>query len=357
MERSDLGDQAVGKLVSMLGRKAFRSLKAATTLLLCAAAVAVGFASEARAFCRMKINSADSDKVVTSDTCHSAGIALAWKKRCISYAVSKRILIDEDNGQTLGPNSNPPYQDVVDMVNASFRTWTDILCDGEPVDLEIEQLPEPSECSEPQQNLEGPNVNSIAFVWDWEERGYDDNAFAVTSVFANTKSGEILGVDMELNETQGNLGDCCPNGLCRNIYCFNHGIVDIQNVITHEAGHFFGLGHSNVKDASMYSQAEVGETSKRALQSDDIEGFCSIYPAGSLSQECDFAPPGGLSLTCYESNRSNIFGCTAGEPGIYRRPGATALSSWACVLVLLAITRRRRRSEAGAFANGKRLDR
>lgn len=322
--------------------------RAALTLLICATAIAVGWASEARAYCRMTTGS-----VVATDTCQSAGIPVAWKKRCISYAVTVRVLVDKNTGKTLGPNNTPPYQDILASVAASFNTWIDVRCDGQPVDFEIEQLTEPLGCSEPQYNNDGPNVNSIIFVSDWVERGYDESAFAVTSVFSDKNTGEIMDADMELNETRGALGDCCPNGVCLTDYCSSHGMVDLQNVVTHELGHFFGLGHSNANDVTMYAQSEAGETSKRVLKGDDIEGFCAVYPPGSLSKTCDFTPPGGLSLTCYSAsankpkpsanNQSSVSGCTAVRPGFYLSTDRVALSGLVALWVVLLMKRRQKR--------------
>jgi hypothetical protein len=298
--------------------------------------------SEAFAYCRMTIEDVDVAQAVTRDGCQSSGTPLAWRRRCISFAVTSRVLIDRVSGKIIGSNDNPPYENVLDMVDSSYRAWTSVTCGGEPLDFEVKQLDEPSECSEPEQNLEGANVNSVAFVWDWEERGYDEDAFAVTSVFANSKTGEILGADMELNETQGNLGNCCSGGVCLSNSCPNRGVVDIQNVVTHEAGHFFGLGHSNVRDATMYSQASVGETAKRKLKEDDINGICAIYPPGSLPERCNFNPPGGLDMQCQSSNAANPFGCTITEsPGDPSRPSRPFAIFAALILPLTWFSRKR----------------
>jgi hypothetical protein len=343
------GNKAVGKNISMIERIPDGSLTITVlTPLLCAAAMTVGLASEARAYCRMTTSSA-----VATKTCDSSGIPVAWKKRCISYAVTPRVQIDKNTGKTLGPNNDPPYQDFLASLAASFNTWIDVLCDGQRVDFEIEQLTEPLECAEPQYNRDGPNVNSIIFVSDWVERGYEESAFAVTSVFSDKNTGEIMDADMELNETRGALGDCCPNGACLTTYCSSQGMVDLQSVVTHELGHFFGLGHSNSPDSAMYAEASLGETSKRFLKSDDIAGFCAVYPPGSLPKACDFTPSGGLSLTCYSANKENglsankvnAAGCTAVRPGSNLSTDRAALFGLVG-LFSLVLTKRRRRPSA-----------
>ena len=131
----------------------------------------------------------------------------------------------------------------------------------------------------------------MLFVSDWSERGNDPNAFGLTAVWHDTRTGEILDADMELNETLGPFGICPVGASCE--------VVDIQNVVTHEAGHFFGLGHSRERFASMYGSSRRGETIKRTLKADDVEGFCATYPPGSLPDACDFAPRGGLTRACW----------------------------------------------------------
>lgn len=52
---------------------------------------------------------------------------------------------------------------------------------------------------------------------------------------------------------------------------------DVQNCITHEFGHVHGLGHSEYAEATMYDDADLGETKKRTLHSDDLRGYEDIY--------------------------------------------------------------------------------
>jgi hypothetical protein len=56
---------------------------------------------------------------------------------------------------------------------------------------------------------------------------------------------------------------------------------DIQNIATHELGHWLSLGDlSGAGDTlkTMYHQSNLGETLKRTLETDDINGINYIYP-------------------------------------------------------------------------------
>lgn len=59
------------------------------------------------------------------------------------------------------------------------------------------------------------------------------------------------------------------------------GLFDVQNVATHEFGHFLSLDDlygSGDTAKTMYYNSDAGETKKRTLHSDDINGINFIYP-------------------------------------------------------------------------------
>jgi len=81
--------------------------------------------------------------------------------------------------------------------------------------------------------------------------------------------------------------------------------LDLQNLVTHEAGHFIGLAHpadlAGNATLTMYGGSSPGEVSKRSLEADDVAGLCAIYPAGAPPSSC-VAPPGdGSCLGCGSS--------------------------------------------------------
>lgn len=62
---------------------------------------------------------------------------------------------------------------------------------------------------------------------------------------------------------------------------YNNGSAngfDVQNVMTHEFGHMLGLDEEYTqKEATMYEKSSPGETKKRDLHQDDLNGFFAIY--------------------------------------------------------------------------------
>jgi hypothetical protein len=258
--------------------------------------------------------------------CITDGEPLAWTRRCTTYAI-------EEHG-----SSDLPLVEVQDIVQTSFETWMNVTCASGQIDLRAELLEDPSRCDVAEFNSDAGNVNTIVFLsgGEWDDRLYDPSAYAYTTVWHNTRSGAIYDVDMEINEGRGPYGRC-PAGGCTD------GTVDLQNVVTHEAGHYFGIAHTPDSDlATMYAIAPPGEIDKRTLEPDDIAAICTIYPPGTLPSECDFDPRGGLSLVC--GGEDEGCGCTT--------PGANRPLKWTIpALVVLAATplaflRRRRVSSA-----------
>ena len=74
---------------------------------------------------------------------------------------------------------------------------------------------------------------------------------------------------------------------------------DVESVILHENGHVVGLGHSEYGEAVMYAYyVEL----RRSLDSDDIDGVSSLYPAAGTT--------GSISGTVTSSDNSAISGAT-----------------------------------------------
>ena len=149
---------------------------------------------------------------------------------------------------------------------------------------------------------------------------YSSSALALTSLFKNVQTGEILDADIELNAVNYSWGDRVTQPDLA-----SSTTVDFQYALTHELGHVIGLDHpcydgsaarlndnagapevdcysnsplpSSVSQAIMYPSVDLpgAKTKQRELSADDQEGDCDIYP--HVHDSCPALPaPGGCSL-------------------------------------------------------------
>lgn len=185
--------------------------------------------------------------------------------------------------------------------------------------------------------------------------GLGKSVLAITTVIYNPNSGAIQDADLEVADWSGAGAGTSFSGAPEGWYftCGNDstlgqtcatygqascGYEDLQNTLTHEAGHFIGLAHpcelssgcgGVSPDVTMYPTAPPREIQKRTLAADDVEGVCAIYTAAGPVQEISGKKSGGG-------------GCSAGGGGAL---GALLLAG-AALLPRLRSTRASRASRA-----------
>jgi len=263
--------------------------------------------AQAHAWCQMTTS---RDEPTSAVPCVTTGTPLAWQRRCLSYSVDARA------------SSSLDLETVRAVVAESFQTWLDAPCDA-PVPFEVREEA-PATCLRAEYSRDDGNINHVSFLPEWPSR-YEDTAYAITTVWHSRDTGEILDADIELNEAQGPFA-VCPAAGCPSLEDGTRA-VDLRNVVTHELGHFFGIAHSQFAGSTMDAVSVRGETSKRILRTDDVTGFCAMYPPDALPSECDFTPRGGLDPNCEDDPK----GCSA--------PGNGDLAP--LLLALLLVSRRR----------------
>jgi hypothetical protein len=132
---------------------------------------------------------------------------------------------------------------------------------------------------------------------------------AITVTYANDDSGEIIEADIVLNsmypigvltplskdrpgddhdKTERNDGNKTAmtdeSEDCQNRY-------DVQNVVTHEAGHFFGLGEDlTERGSTMFQTIDQCETHKRLLSGTDTLALANLYAAHEDPEEAAAGP-------------------------------------------------------------------
>lgn len=165
--------------------------------------------------------------------------------------------------------------------------------------------------------------------WSHDAISNTSGSLAITTVHFVVSTGEIVDADLELqgwdgeDTSSGFYFTCTPAGSsCEGaqLYASTASCVayDVANTVTHEAGHVLGLDHvcnpayaapydacGSLSEDTMAPNATGGDTNKRTLEADDIEGVCTIYPAGkptvtskaaSADGGCAGGEGGGLSL-------------------------------------------------------------
>jgi hypothetical protein len=241
--------------------------------------VVLGAASSAAAYCRTTTEDPlQSDCTACSDT----GKPLYWAISSPRYIFNQSGFANVDDAVLRA------------AIQRSFARWNAIECEEDarsvPIGLNIQVKPGTTTLEVGPKSDE-PNDNVIVYFSG--ERWLSDptlnpSAYALTAIWFNKLNGEILGADMHFNGGMGKFGVCDDNG-CPDDY------VDIENVATHEAGHFIGLAHSTVEGSTMWCSADKSEVEKRTLSKDDIKGACAVYPPGrSFVKDATSTPPCSL---------------------------------------------------------------
>ena len=150
-----------------------------------------------------------------------------------------------------------------------------------------------------------------------EDWAYEDSVIGLTLV-TFVSGGRIIDADIGFNaeDYEFTLGEDDVD-------------TDLQTIATHEIGHFFGIGHSEFEDATMYAFYEGG-IEGRTLHEDDIAAIEHQYPCGDQCR----------SLVDWRAQES---GCSLGGlvPGRWLGLG---------LVLVLGAALLRRRSTRGALA-------
>lgn len=261
---------------------------------------------------------------------HPGESVLAWQRRCTSISLS-----------SVQASSTLSMDEVRGVFQRSIASWTSVDCGGALTGLSVDVLTDTNLCASATHNREGRNVHSVMFIQEgWvTERRLSPIAFAVTYVWHNAETGEIYDGDMLLNDSVS--GSRGPFAICTEDACPRDAggpfAVDLENIVTHEMGHYFGIAHTEDIhiDATMFQSAPPGERSKRSLEEDDETALCAIYPPGTLPEACDNTPRGGLALDCQAHN------CGCATPGLPSASGPLGVGSLAGLLVMVWARRKR----------------
>ena len=259
----------------------------------------------------------------------SDGHPVRWVEGTVRYAVDVRGARDL------------PLPAAVDAVDRAFAAWRDapgvaigFVNDGvrEGLALGFDEG-------------EGA-VNENAVLWSRDQWGYGEEALAVTVTLYKRSSGQLIDADIYINEAHYGWG------------VGREAETDLQNALTHEVGHFIGLAHSDVPEATMYASSPPGEIEKRTLHADDLDGASFLYPGAdrvaspqrpidtAAFRDDQVAPPAADPEEEVPQAFSNPVNCAVARPGAPTAPPPAATVAWAIGLLALARARRARREAA-----------
>jgi hypothetical protein len=239
--------------------------------------------------------------------CHAFGAPLFWEQSCVAFSVHERG----------SPKLGLDFAGTEALVSSAFAAWPNAGCGTGFPSIAIVNFG-PTFCDRAEFNSSGPNSSAVIFRdASWS---HDATQLALTTVTFDRETGKIFGADIEVNT-----------------FGYSLTTAQAQFTVTHEAGHFLGLDHS--QDPAALMSASYDLFAPPFLTPDDVAGICAAYPPGRHQAECDAEPEHGFATDC----GGNVEGSCATVP----RPGALTLAAAVCMFAALfaaAQRRMRRRS-------------
>jgi hypothetical protein len=240
--------------------------------LLAAAVVLSG--ADAFAFCRQRASNAPPGP----SGCVEEGLPVYWPSSCVGYHMNQAA------------SSQVSLADASAIMAGAFAGWlggSDVCFPS----ISVTALA-PTASTTIGYDMNGPNENIVVFRDEGLGATFGTVLEAPTTTY-DIRTGEILDVDIEINthdhtfifEDTVDAGDS----------------YDLRYVLTHSAGHFFGLAHSQVEGAVMQALASPGVKPRPWIQDDDARGICAIYPQNGTRTTTD-ASGNGITVPATTCN-------------------------------------------------------
>ena len=298
-----------------------------------AGALAVLFAAgPAGAFCRTTtcdVDMAQSDCTWDGDNCATSGHPLFWEDSCSWFGV-------QQDGST---KRHITHDQLHSAVANAFTKWGKANCGGGKTPSfamqDTDELYGDVVCAQREFNKSAANAN----VWmfrdaDWPYVGAA-TTIALTTLSVEISTGRILDADVEINSYRTNITTSDVNVG-----------ADLDSIVTHESGHFLGLAHSPVADATMFANYSPSSVSIRTLSTDDEQGICAVYPPGKAPACGPPEPLYGFSRYCGGKNASTGPVSSSSKKGCSvalgsAEDGGAALAALAVTAVGARLRRRR----------------
>jgi hypothetical protein len=155
-----------------------------------------------------------------------------------------------------------PAQEVEKAIQDAFDEWVDNT--SLPIDFHLTH----GNCGRAGYDMEGENFNCIMASGSeefWQIHNKDAGATALVTYSAD--KGKIIDGDIIFNTLDWKW---TANGT-------HNETLSIRTVTSHEIGHFLGLAHTDITDATMFPKMRIGESKKDSLHYDDIDAIDQLY--------------------------------------------------------------------------------
>jgi hypothetical protein len=228
--------------------------------------------AEAAAYCRTmtcELGKKPEQVCPTDDGCNrdehccaTEGVPLHWTSPCLDFSMqmdgSLQLMLDAD--------------ELAEIVLAAFERWQSVSCPEGGSPRFAARLAGFVTCDERQTVCDYAPGNQRLIVVRDEAWPYAANELAITTPAAVVTTGEVVDTDLEFNAD--------PLGINLGGEPGTPGFEALENIITHEVGHFLGLAHSDDPEALMYFAYQSSRATDDLLSTDDIAGICAVFPPG-----------------------------------------------------------------------------
>jgi MYXO-CTERM domain-containing protein len=238
-------------------------------------------AADASAFCRTTTSQVPAGYNPAVYGCWEEGTPVAWTAGRVPYSLSAAA------------SRQISLADATRVAHQAFGAWNEARCgqmaptgpnvqayDNGPVSAEAAA----ADCGLNQCDPTYHDSQHVIVFRD-DEWPYNDtaNTLALTTVTFGVDSAEIFDADIEINSAQHTLTAEEPPP---------SGTYDLQAILTHEAGHFFGLAHATNTGSIMYAFYKPGALT---LTQDDVNAVCAVYAPLQPVSGCTCAHAEGSS--------------------------------------------------------------
>lgn len=274
--------------------------------------------AKAGAYCRSSACAERVDGSTDGHVCVPAqlddcGVPLQWRQPCIGFNLHAKASIWLS------------YEVVDAALVEAFSAWTAVACEPGTPSLQVFDLG-PVECARVEYNQHAGNANVVVFRDDVWPHASDNglgttDTIALATVTYDVKKGDIFDADIEINTANNTFSTSDTPG--------PHD-VDLLGVLTHEVGHFLGLGHSWQQGTTMFPNYTKGTTDIRHPAPDDYAGICAAYPPSRQpTGECTGIPRHGFASECGADQTHVKCSAGAGEASSGGALGFAALAALA----------------------------